>query len=213
MTPISILHKVRIHYSQWELATILKKDVQTIRRWETWESEVPSLAILALKEILLQNNSKSTKNILTFIDLFAWIWWIKIGFENAGFECVFSNDFDKTCKTTFDYNFAWILDNQHSLVLWDMRNISSDSIPQMDILTWGFPCQPFSIAWYKKGFDDWWRWDLFFDIVRILRDKKPKAFLLENVKNLKSHDKWTTLKIIYNALEKLGYLVTGNHSH
>ena len=136
-----------------------------------------------------------SKKKYTFIDLFAWIGWIKIGFESAGFECVFSNDFDKACKITFDYNFSWILDNEHSLVLWDMRNIKSDSIPQMDILTWGFPCQPFSIAWYKKGFDDWWRWDLFFDIVRILRDKKPKAFLLENVKNLKNHNNWNTLKI------------------
>lgn len=149
-----------------------------------------------------------SKKKYTFIDLFAWIGWIKIGFESAGFECVFSNDFDKACKITFDYNFSWILDNEHSLVLWDMRNIKSDSIPQMDILTWGFPCQPFSIAWYKKGFDDWWRWDLFFDIVRILRDKKPKAFLLENVKNLKNHNNWNTLKIIYDELEKLDYHVT-----
>lgn len=145
---------------------------------------------------------------LKFIDLFAWIWGIKIGFENAGFECVFSNDFDKACKVTFDYNFSWILDNTHSMVLWDMRTISSSSIPEIDILTGGFPCQPFSIAWYKKGFNDGWRWDLFFDIVRILKDKKPRAFLLENVKNLKNHDKWNTLKIIYDELEKVWYKVT-----
>ncbi len=145
---------------------------------------------------------------LKFIDLFAWIGWIKIAFDNAGFECALSNDFDKACKVTFDYNFAWMLDNTHSMVLWDMRNISSDSIPEIDILTGGFPCQPFSIAWYKKGFNDGWRWDLFFDIVRILRDKKPRAFLLENVKNLKNHDKWNTLKIIYDELEKLWYKVT-----
>ncbi len=143
-----------------------------------------------------------------FIDLFAWIGWIRIAFENAGFQCIFSNDFDKACKLTFDYNFAWVLDNDHSMVLGDMRNIPSQSIPDFEILTWWFPCQPFSIAGYKKWFHDNWRWDLFFDIIRILKDKKPKAFLLENVKNLKNHDKWNTLKIIYNELEKLGYHIT-----
>lgn len=145
---------------------------------------------------------------LTFIDLFAWIGGIKIAFENSWFQCVFSNDFDKSCKITFDYNFNWILDNEHSMVLWDMRTIESKSIPEFDILTWWFPCQPFSIAWYKKWFSDDWRWDLFFDIIRIIKDKKPKAFLLENVKNLKNHDNWNTLKIIYDELEKLGYQVT-----
>lgn len=145
---------------------------------------------------------------LKFIDLFAWIGWIKIAFENAWFQCVFSNDFDKACKVTFDYNFSWILNNEHSMILWDIRNIPSSSIPECDILAGGFPCQPFSIAGYKKWFQDDGRWDLFFDVIRILKDKKPQAFLLENVKNLKNHDKGITLKIIYSELEKLGYHVT-----
>ncbi len=143
-----------------------------------------------------------------FIDLFAWIWGVKIAFQNAGFECVFSNDFDKNCKTTFDYNFTEILDNKNAMVLGDIRKIPSKSFPDFDILTWGFPCQPFSIAWYKKWFNDDGRGDLFFDIIRILKDRKPVAFLLENVKNLKNHDNWKTLKIIYNELENLGYHVT-----
>ena len=145
---------------------------------------------------------------IKFIDLFAWIWWIKIAFDKAWFQCVFSNDFDKSCKITFDYNFSKWSNHENSMFLWDMRTIKSEDIPDFDVLTGGFPCQPFSIAGYKKWFHDNGRWDLFFDIIRILKDKKPSAFLLENVKNLKSHDKWNTLKIIYDELEKLGYHVT-----
>ncbi|HAI74121.1 TPA: DNA (cytosine-5-)-methyltransferase [Candidatus Moranbacteria bacterium] len=139
---------------------------------------------------------------LRFIDLFAGIGGIKIGFENTGFECVFSNDFDKNCKNTYDFNFAG---KQRSLILGDIAKISSKLIPDFEVLTGGFPCQPFSIAGYRKGFDDGGRGNLFFEIVRILKDKKPRAFLLENVKNLKTHDNGNTLKVIYNELQKLGY--------
>ena len=142
---------------------------------------------------------------MKFIDLFAGIGGIKIGFEKAGFECVFSNDFDKDCKITYDFNFS---ENQKSLILGDISKIPSTIIPDFDILTGGFPCQPFSIAGYRKGFADGGRGNLFFEIIRILKDKKPKAFLLENVKNLKTHDKGNTIKIIYQELEKLGYKVT-----
>jgi len=145
-----------------------------------------------------------TKN-MRIIDLFAGIGGIKIGFENAGFECVFSNDFDKSCKTTYDFNFAG---KQKSLVFGDIAKISSDLIPDFEILTGGFPCQPFSIAGCQKGFSDEGRGNLFFEIIRILKDKKPKAFMLENVKNLKTHNDGETLEIIYNELQKLGYCVT-----
>lgn len=141
---------------------------------------------------------------MRFIDLFAWIWWIKIWFENAGFICVFSNDFDKYSERTFNSNFF-----HQPLVFWDIQNIETKNIPDFDILCWWFPCQPFSIAWYRQWFNDEnGRWNLFFDITRILRDKKPKAFLLENVKNLKTHDHWKTIKVIYEELEKLWYKVT-----
>lgn len=163
-----------------------------------------------LTETKLKYNNfqaRSTKEVKNnrIIDLFAGIGGIKIGFEKAGFECVFSNDFDEDCKITYDFNFA---ENQKSLALGDIRKISSDLIPDFDILTGGFPCQPFSIAGYRKGFSDNIRGNLFFDIIRILKDKKPKAFLLENVKNLKTHDKGNTIKVIYQELEKLGYKVT-----
>jgi DNA (cytosine-5)-methyltransferase 1 len=146
---------------------------------------------------------------LTFIDLFAGIGGIKIGFENAGFNCVFSNDFDRNAKITFDLNFSNIYKSEQKMVLGDIQKIESSDIPDFDILCGGFPCQPFSIAGYKQGFNDAKdRGNLFFDIVRILKNKKPKAFLLENVKNLNTHDKGNTMKVILENLEKdLGYFV------
>ena len=145
---------------------------------------------------------------MKFIDLFAGIGGIKLGFEKAGFECVFSNDFDKHCKTTFDFNFSPNGNIKNKLVLKDVSELSADSLPDFDILTGGFPCQPFSIAGYRQGFSDKdGRGNLFFDIIRILRDKKPRAFLLENVKNLKSHDNGNTIKVIYDELNKLNYFV------
>lgn len=142
---------------------------------------------------------------MKFIDLFAGIWGIRIWFQNAWFQCVFSNDFDKNAKITYDLN----VDKAHELILWDIQDIPSDNIPTFDILCGGFPCQPFSIAGYREGFDDQkGRWNLFFDIIRILKDKKPQAFLLENVKNLKTHDKGRTMKVIYEQLTNLWYYVT-----
>ncbi|QQS61631.1 MAG: DNA cytosine methyltransferase [Candidatus Moraniibacteriota bacterium] len=146
---------------------------------------------------------------MKFIDLFAGIGGIKIAFEDAGFDCVFSNDFDNNCRITFDLNFSGLFEIDKQMVLRDISQISTKNIPDFDILTGGFPCQPFSIAGYRQGFkDEKGRGNVFFDIIRILKDKKPKAFLLENVKNLKSHDKGNTIKVIYQELEKLGYKVT-----
>lgn len=144
-------------------------------------------------------------NSIKFIDLFAGIGGIKIGFESEDFECVFSNDIDKYCKITFDHNFNKNTNN--NFFLEDIVNISSDDLPDFDLLTAGFPCQPFSIAGYQKGFEDKGRGDLFFEILRILKDKKPEAFFLENVKNLKTHNKGNTLAFIYELLEAIGYKV------
>ena len=146
---------------------------------------------------------------MKFIDLFAGIGGIKIGFENAGFQCVFSNDFDENAKITFDLNFSEIFETEKQMVLGDIHNITASKIPDFDILCGGFPCQPFSIAGYKQGFkDENGRGNLFFDIVRILKAKKPTAFLLENVKKIKTHDKGNTIKVILEKLEKeLGYFV------
>ena len=146
---------------------------------------------------------------MKFIDLFAGIGGIKIAFENAGFNCVFSNDFDNNCKITFDLNFSELFEIDKQMVLGDVSQISTSKIPDFNILTGGFPCQPFSVAGYRQGFkDEKGRGNVFFDIIRILKDKKPTAFLLENVKNLKSHDRGNTIKVIYQELEKLGYKVT-----
>ncbi|MCX6812384.1 MAG: DNA cytosine methyltransferase [Candidatus Berkelbacteria bacterium] len=146
---------------------------------------------------------------MKFIDLFAGIGGIKIGFENAGFRCVFSNDFDEYAKITYDLNFSEIFEADKQMVLGDIQKIPASKIPDFNILCGGFPCQPFSIAGYKQGFkDENGRGNLFFDIVRILKAKQPNAFLLENVKNLKTHDKGNTLRIILENLEKkLGYFV------
>ena len=134
-------------------------------------------------------------------DLFAGVGGIRLAFENAGFETVFANDLDKTCKETYDMNF----DNP-KLLIKDIWGVDINEIPEFDILLGGFPCQAFSIAGYRKGFRDTkGRGNLFFRIAEILEERKPKAFLLENVKNLKGHDKGKTFKIIIETLEKLGY--------
>lgn len=136
------------------------------------------------------------------LDLFAGIGGIRMGFERAGFKTVFGNDFDHFCKVTYDLNFKDV-----PLTVADIQKIKSEDLPDFDILLAGFPCQPFSIAGYRRGFLDTGRGDLFFEIIRILRDKKPRAVLLENVKNLRTHDGGKTFKIISDALEDLGYHV------
>ncbi len=145
--------------------------------------------------------SKKTKHGFNTIDLFAGVGGIRLGFEKAGFKTVFSNDFDLKCKETYDLNFK-----DSKLVVEDIRKIGIDDLPKFDFLLGGFPCQAFSIAGYRQGFnDEKGRGNLFFDIARILEARKPEGFLLENVKNLKSHDGGKTFKIIQETLENLGY--------
>jgi DNA (cytosine-5)-methyltransferase 1 len=135
------------------------------------------------------------------IDLFAGVGGIRLGFEKAGFETVFANDFEPRCKETYDLNFS-----TSKLIVEDIRKIGIDDLPKFDFLLGGFPCQAFSIAGYRQGFgDEKGRGNLFFDIARILKERKPEGFLLENVKNLKSHDGGKTFKIIEDALKDLGY--------
>ena len=142
-----------------------------------------------------------------FIDLFAGIGGLRIAFESAGGKCVFSSEWNKFSQQTYGENFGEIPDG-------DITKIDEKEIPDHDILVGGFPCQPFSIAGVssknslgrKHGFEDETQGTLFFDICRIIKEKKPSAFLLENVKNLKSHDKGRTFKTIMKALqEELGY--------
>lgn len=137
------------------------------------------------------------------IDLFAGVGGIRLGFENAGFTTVFANDFEPKCKITYDENFMG-----SKLTVEDITKISTKDIPECDFVLGGFPCQAFSIAGYRHGFDDIkGRGNLFFDIARIIKDKQPTGFLLENVKNLKSHDGGKTFSIIVQTLNELGYTV------
>lgn len=137
----------------------------------------------------------------TTIDLFAGIGGIRIGFENAGFKTVFSNDFDPRCKETYDLNFE-----DSKLLVEDLRKLCIKDLPKFDILLGGFPCQAFSVAGYRQGFsDEKGRGNLFFDISKILEIHKPEAFLLENVKNLKTHDRGNTFSRIEETLLNLGY--------
>lgn len=144
------------------------------------------------------------KKVFKTIDLFAGIGGVRIGFENTqGFQTVYSNDFDKHCKITYDLNFETAkLDNK------DIRDLESKELPDYDILLGGFPCQAFSIAGYRQGFQDKkGRGNLFFEIDRIIHDTNPNAFFLENVKNLERHDKGRTFCIISDRLSNLGYHV------
>lgn len=136
----------------------------------------------------------------SFIDLFAGIGGIRLGFESAGGHCVFSSEFDKDACKTYEANFGEYPSG-------DITKIEAKDIPDFDILLGGFPCQAFSIIGKKEGFENETCGTLFFEIERILREKKPKAFMLENVKNLTAHDKGKTFKIIRKHLEALGYNV------
>lgn len=142
------------------------------------------------------------QNKIKTIDLFAGIGGIRKGFEATGiFETVFANDFEPACKITYDLNTKGV-----KLTVEDIRKIKSKDIPKYDFLLAGFPCQAFSIAGYRHGFNDIkGRGNLFFEIARIIKDTQPMGFLLENVKNLQNHDKGKTFTIIKQVLEELGY--------
>ena len=143
------------------------------------------------------------KKVFKTVDLFAGIGGIRLGFESTGgFKTVYANDFEPKCKITYDLNFK-----DAQLDVRDIREVKSSDLPKdYDILLGGFPCQAFSIAGYREGFDDKkGRGNLFFEIERILRETKPKGFLLENVKNLETHDQGRTFKTIQKSLRKLGY--------
>lgn len=134
-----------------------------------------------------------------FVDLFAGIGGMRIAFERAGGECVFSSEWDESCQTVYEANFG-------ESPFGDITRLNAGHVPNHDILAGGFPCQAFSIIGSKLGFADT-RGTLFFDVERILRTKRPKAFLLENVKQLATHDGGKTFRIIMERLRNLGYFV------
>ena len=136
----------------------------------------------------------------TFIDLFAGIGGIRLGFEHDGGKCVFSSEFDEDACKTYEANFG-----EHPAG--DITKIDAKDIPDFDILLGGFPCQAFSIIGKKEGFANETCGTLFFDIERILKEKRPSAFMLENVRNLTAHDGGNTFRVIREHLEALGYTV------
>ncbi len=144
------------------------------------------------------------KTAFTFIDLFAGIGGTRLGFEHSGGTCVFSSEWDKDCQKTYQANFGEI---PHG----DITKIDAKDIPDFDVLVAGFPCQPFSSIGQRKGFMHATQGTLFYDILRILKEKKsassPKVFLLENVQGLTTHDNGKTLEIIVKSLEEIGYKV------
>lgn len=186
----------RLGLTQLELASLLElKDngERTVRGWELGEhkpSKSKLAKILELHEdapFRIENNNK-----FTFIDLFAGIGGIRLPFQELGGKCVFSSEWDKFAQRTYAANYGEVPSG-------DITKISAKEIPNHDILMGGFPCQTFSQAGLKKGFEDT-RGTMFFEIQRILCEKRPKAFLLENVKQLKGHDKGRTLQTILNIL-------------
>ena len=213
--PLALLRQARILYSQGEIANILGVDSRTVRRWEIGENEPPSYLADAIRQrILPLIDAGSKKNrCFTFVDLFAGIGGVRLGFEAQGGHCVFTSEWNTFSQKTYFANF--LQDDQHIFV-GDITQVDENDVPDHDVLLAGFPCQPFSIAGVSKknalgrphGFECATQGTLFFDVARIIAAKQPKAFMLENVKNLLSHDKGNTFKVILQTLrDELGYNV------
>jgi len=204
------LKEARRRFSQKDIAGMLSVDPKTVGRWERGQVPCPPILAPALKELLKNNQQLPTDaDTFTFIDLFAGIGGIRQGFQSTGGRCVFTSEWNEYSKKTYIANFG----DDHTIV-GDIVPYPAEDIPDHDVLLAGFPCQPFSIAGVSKknamgrphGFECTTQGTLFFDVARIIATKRPKAFLLENVKNLLSHDKGNTFKIILQTLrEELGY--------
>lgn len=152
------------------------------------------------KQLTLDVSKSKPKKVadFTFIDLFAGIGGTRIGFEAAGGQCVFTSEWDPAAQKTYAANFGEIPEG-------DITKISTKEIPDFDVLLAGFPCQPFSSIGQRKGFEHKTQGTLFYDVARIVKDKRPKAFLLENVQGLLTHDKGNTLSTIVEVLTDLEY--------
>lgn len=179
-----------------------KNGDKLFRAWENGET-APSEELLSKIMSFASDvpfKDKKRKHSFKFIDLFAGIGGIRIPFQELGGKCVFTSEWDAFAQKTYRFNFG-------EQPYGDITKINSSDIPDFDILLGGFPCQPFSQAGLHKGFSDT-RGTLFFEIERIISDKQPDAFLLENVKQLKGHDKGRTFAVITEHLKKLNYTVS-----
>lgn len=220
-----LLKQARARYSQRELATLLDVDIRTVRRWETHETDPPPYLADAIRQRILPLAAVE-ENVddgsFTFIDLFAGIGGIRLGFEAHGGRCVFTCEWNSFAQKTYLANFPQTASHAFA---GDITSTDERDVPDHDVLLAGFPCQPFSIAGVSKknalgrphGFECTTQGTLFFDVARVIAAKRPKAFLLENVKNLLSHDKGNTFRVILHTLrDELGYdvhykVIDGQH--
>jgi DNA (cytosine-5)-methyltransferase 1 len=227
LNDFELLKKVAGIYSQQAIADKIDHPREVINRWLKERAKQQDLRWLTYAErvdleSMLPSRPKNDNHDFTFIDLFAGIGGIRTGFENAGGKCVFTSEYDKYAVKTYLANYY----SDHK-IHGDIREITQPkgmnkkqayahiqtTIPQHDVLVAGFPCQPFSIAGVSKknslgtphGFECDTQGTLFFDVARIIDAKRPLAIMLENVKNLKSHDRGKTFGVIMKTLDELGY--------
>lgn len=201
-----------------EAARVTKSSISSAYRHERGEATPSALAIDMLKLLAASHTKAETESPFTFIDLFAGIGGLRMGFEAIGGKCVFTSEWDKYASVTYRKNFPNDPDHVFAGDIrdWTKDAKSLDRIPKHNVLLAGFPCQPFSIAGVSKknalgrqhGFLDETQGTLFFEIAKILKHHQPEALLLENVKNLQRHDKGRTFAVIMNTLRELGYHVS-----
>ena len=232
--PLELLKQARTRFTQREIAAHVGKDIKTVRRWEKGETPCPAMLTPALHALLHGTPAqveaqRGSASHFRFIDLFAGIGGIRMGFETHGGACVFTSEWNTFSQKTYRENFGENLgehfangdapgDTSHTAhrLIGDIVSYPAADIPAHDVLLAGFPCQPFSIAGVSKknalgrphGFECATQGTLFFDVARIIAARRPAAFLLENVKNLLSHDKGRTFDVILQTLrDELGYEV------
>ena len=211
----AILGEAIERWGRERVAQELTRSPRTIERWQKGEIMHPGEVYHALSHILtadfIGREPEPESGMFTFVDLFAGIGGTRLGFEHAGGQCIFTSEWDDYCRKTYRANFG--IDHP---IAGDIRAVDPRDIPDHDVLVAGFPCQPFSIAGVSKknslgrahGFQCETQGTLFFYIEKIIEAKRPAAFMLENVKNLQSHDNGRTFDVIMRTLrDKLGYEV------
>jgi DNA (cytosine-5)-methyltransferase 1 len=220
--PLELLKQARTRFTQREIAERVGKNAKTVGRWEKGETPCPTMLEPALRDMLQTHPTcvATGGQNFRFVDLFAGIGGIRMGFEFHGGECVFTSEWNDFSKKTYVENYG-----DHHPFVGDIVPFPAEDVPNHDVLLGGFPCQPFSIAGVSKknslgrphGFECITQGTLFFDVARIIATKRPAAFLLENVKNLLSHDKGNTFAVILQTLrDELGYdvhykVIDGQH--
>lgn len=200
---LAVREKLGIRRKEFSDALCFTREQEKmLKEWEIGKLEIPDEIydkIMNFPTEPLFKNRPLEECRFTQIDLFAGIGGIRQPFQKHGGYNVYSSEWDKFAQTTYCINYGEIPDG-------DITLVNEKDIPDHDILLAGFPCQPFSQAGLHKGFEDT-RGTLFFDIARILNEKRPKAFMLENVKQLRGHDKGNTIKVILSVLDELNYYV------